>query len=228
MRLLARNIQTPKLIISARANLKMHQLVEQSPKEIGWHGLIEKTGDYEFTLKDILLFPQYVTGATVTPDEEEYANWLNTQANEHLEDFNKIRFHGHSHVNMSTKSSGVDDRYRDDLVSLMTPEDENPFYIFLIMNKKDEYTLEFYDIEKGIIFDNNEIDVTWELPNILTRVQNWANNMIKINVKEKKYPCSTTSKVSNSSTPKTAKEQLTLSEREPLAERYQSYWRDWD
>ena len=88
--------------------LKMQSLIREFDKEVAWHGLAFRGEDPEkdeYTITDILVYPQEVTGATVTSDQTKYQEWLMS----HDDDvFNNIRMQGHSHVNMATNPSSVD------------------------------------------------------------------------------------------------------------------------
>ena len=87
---------------------KMQTLIREFDKEVAWHGIAFRGDDPEkdeYTISDILVYPQEVTSATVTTDQNKYQTWLM----DHEDDvFNNIRMQGHSHVNMSTSPSVVD------------------------------------------------------------------------------------------------------------------------
>ena len=67
-----------------------------------------------YLISDILVYPQEVTGSTVTTDQNEYEMWLMKQEDDV---FNNIRMQGHSHVNMSTSPSSVDLNLYDGILS---------------------------------------------------------------------------------------------------------------
>lgn len=220
MKLLESVWKKPTIFITKKAAEKMNELVAQSPKEIGWHGVVETTNDNEYIIRDIVMFPQYVTGTTVTTEENEYFEWLDKIFRETPEIGNALRFHGHSHVYMAVSPSGVDMNYRESLTSMIMKDDENPFYIFMIMNKKGEYSLELYDKKAGIIYDEKDVKII----NEKNESSEWAECAIRQYVKEETYKCSTTSKASSSSTPKQHEtKKYTLSEQEQLAELYRRY-----
>lgn len=151
---------TPKPIVqfTPEAWLKMYTLVQHTAIEIGWHGLVERN-DNIFTIKDILLYPQKTTAVTATADDDKYPVWLMSQPDEI---FNAIRFQGHSHVNMGVSPSGVDTGYYDDILQTLTKDD---YYIFLIMNKRDEIFINIYDFAKNIIFEKGDITLSIMLEN---------------------------------------------------------------
>lgn len=145
-----------KLFYTEKAWLKQDALVREFTDEVAWHGVAKRRGedeDDEYVIEDILVYPQEVTGATVTTDQEKYQDWLYDHDDEV---FNNIRMQGHSHVNMGVTPSRVDlDLYEDFLNSL----DDDMFYIFLIWNKKGEKTVKIYDLKKNVLFETKDVDV---------------------------------------------------------------------
>lgn len=135
---------------------KMQMLIREFDKEVAWHGVAFRGDDPEkdeYYITDILVYPQEVTGATVTADQVKYQTWLM----DHDDDvFNNIRMQGHSHVNMGTTPSSVDtELYRKILEQL----DDTMFYIFLIYNKRGEKTYMIYDMAKNIMFETADVTV---------------------------------------------------------------------
>ena len=159
-----------RLIFLPVAWEKMIALIDECDKEIAWHGLVTKTNN-TYTVTDIIVFPQTVTGCTVTSDDTEYSLWL---ANQPDEIFNSLRFHGHSHVNMGTSPSGVDTSYQEDILRNL-----KDFYIFAIFNKKGDHWCAIYDLESNTAYDNADIELI--TPN--TGNTAWAKEAIKQYVK---------------------------------------------
>ena len=114
---------------------KFQALVKEFDKEVAWHGIAYRGKDEskdEYYITDILVYPQEVTGATVTTDQNKYQTWL---MNHDDETFNNIRMQGHSHVNMGVTPSGVDENLYE---SILAQLDDTMFYIFMIWNKKND------------------------------------------------------------------------------------------
>ena len=135
---------------------KMQTLIREFDKEIAWHGLAYRGEDPEkdeYTITDILVYPQEVTGATVTTDQTEYQTWL---FNHEDDVFNNIRMQGHSHVNMSTSPSGVDTSLYERILDQL---DDTMFYIFLIYNKRGDKTYKIYDLAKNVLFETGDVEV---------------------------------------------------------------------
>lgn len=213
----------PLVIFTEEAYTKMQKLVDYSKDEIAWHGFVQKSPKYANTylVYDILVYPQYVTAATVDPDEEEYAKWLGEVMDKYNDEFNNMHFHGHSHVNMATTPSGTDRTFREELTVNLKKGD---FYIFLITNKKEDINLEIYDKENDILFETKDIDWYVGDPEILVNSTTWAKEQITQNIKKEKKKCSTTSNPWNSSTRKNAPNKYTASELEQWAPPYANYW----
>lgn len=125
---------------------KMRMLVDSSSDEIGWHGTVVKDGN-KFLITDILIYPQVVTGATVTPDQKEFEEWKDSLSDEQ---FNTLDFHGHSHVNMGVSPSGVDDKFQDDI---MSQAGEDTTKIFMITNKKGDLFVRVYDVPSNTVYE---------------------------------------------------------------------------
>ncbi len=137
--------------------LKMQTLVREYDKEIAWHGIAMRGDDKskdEYIITDIIVYPQEVTGATVTTDQTEYQTWLY-----HLDDevFNNVRMQGHSHVNMGVTPSAVDTNLYE---SLLAQLDDTMFYIFIIWNKRNEKTIKIYDLAKNVLFETQDVTVS--------------------------------------------------------------------
>jgi len=115
--------------ITPEAYNKMYALVTEFEDEVAWHGTVTRDGKNEFTIEDVLIYPQEVTGSTVITDQKAYAEWLYEFDSE---TFNKIRMQGHSHVNMGVTPSGVDNTHRQGILDQL---EEGMFYIFMIWNK---------------------------------------------------------------------------------------------
>jgi hypothetical protein len=211
-------VSKPVVAFTAQSWLKMVTLVDQVDTEIGWHGIVEcdKEQNY-YTIRDILVYPQTVSGATVTTDAQTYGEWLM-----HFEDeiFNNIRLQGHSHVRMGVTPSGVDDFFYD---SILKNLDQDDYYIFLIINKYNTFNIWIYDYSRNTIYDKDDISVI-----VLGRggdIASWANRQIAQNVSK----FGTTAKkddakkdnitVFPSNTDKTAKPSLTAEEKD-LIDRY--------
>jgi len=124
-----------ELRFTSIAYSKMCYLLGCSDTEVGWNGVTEKVSDELYIIKDILVYPQEVTGATIRSDDAKFGLWEQSLPDDI---FYNLRMFAHSHVNFSPEPSQLDvevqkDKYKDLVV-------DNDFYIFLIVNKKFHYT----------------------------------------------------------------------------------------
>ena len=162
------------LSISENAYKKMRALVDTSKEEVGWHFLAHKISKAYYEITDVIVFPQKTSAATVTTDDVKYTKWLIEWDDEI---FSQIRGHGHSHVNMGVTPSATDIDYQNNM--LQNLED---FYIFLIINKRDDIYAVIADAEENVVYDCK--DITVELPYSVD-FNNWAQEQLAIYVDKK-------------------------------------------
>lgn len=133
---------------------EMCALIDHFNTEVAWHGLVNRIDKTHFQITKIMIYPQTVTGATVNTDQAEYTKWLYAHNDE---EFNAIRFQGHSHVNMGTTPSGVDMQNQWDVIDQLGPED---YYIFMIWNKSRSYNVRVVDMADNVIYSGDDVKVT--------------------------------------------------------------------
>jgi hypothetical protein len=139
--------------LTLEAYRKIVALVTNFSSEVGWHGAVSRSGENEFVIEDIFVYPQEVTGSTVNTDQILYSEWLYSLDDEN---FNKIRMQGHSHCSMGVSPSGVDDTHRQHILNQLEPE---MFYIFQIWNKSLSVHTLIYDMQKNILYEDDDVDV---------------------------------------------------------------------
>lgn len=146
-----------ELIYSPVAFAKQTVLVQSFTSEVAWHGVVvrDKNNMHKFYVKDIIVYPQEVTGSTVNTDQEKYTNWL-YQFDE--DTFNEIKMQGHSHVNFDVHPSGVDTTHQEQIINELLNE-KDMFYIFVIWNKKFEKFVNIYDMKNNAFYDTSDVDV---------------------------------------------------------------------
>lgn len=143
----------PNIFITPGAYVKMRKLVDDTATEIGWYGIVNKYPGLNevYVIEDIIVYPQKVTGATCVQDDDkmfEFEMSLTTTQVNHK------RFHGHSHVNMRVTPSGVDEQFYQDILSQV-----NDYFIITVTNKRNEYTVRFYDVANNILYSDLPIRV---------------------------------------------------------------------
>lgn len=153
------------LFFTCEAWFKIQSLVRDFSGEVQWSGVVEHVDRYSWLVTDILVFPHEVTSATVTSDQVKYEEWINS-----LDDdtFNHLRFHGHSHVNFSVSPSSLDMQVRQNVVGQISPRDDEAYYIFIIINKKNEVSGEIYDVKNNMLFGTSDINIQVLINNNLT------------------------------------------------------------
>lgn len=174
-----KEVEKAKLYFTPEAYCKMTTLIKGCEKEIAWHGIVDRNEEGAYIISDIMMYPQEITGATVTSNDEKYPMWLMQQPDEI---FNRIRFQGHSHVNFGATPSGVDTTLYANM--LQTLED-NDFYIFFIMNKRSEYWVQIYNLAENIVYDKNDVDMAILFADGSTTME-WFGAQSRDNIVEKK------------------------------------------
>lgn len=150
------------LIFTKKAYIKMYALVNKFTTEVEWHGTVRRINENSFEVTDVLIFPHEARATTVTSNQEEYNEWLDSLDDE---TFDSLRFHGHSHVDMPVSPSSTDNTYRRCVLNNFGIPTSNTdfFYIFLIANKKGNMNVEIYDLQNNASYSNDEIDLIMQL-----------------------------------------------------------------
>ena len=152
---LAEKTVKPTIKIPSDIWLTMQSLVAQSSTEISWHGMVDRNIETNtYFIYDILVFPQINTRASTTTEQNEYSKWMTDLLSDSFFKIEDLRMHGHSHVNMPVYSSGIDDKYQEDLLSQITDGD---YYLFLILNKMHEIYALLYDYRTQILYTKEDM-----------------------------------------------------------------------
>ena len=212
----ARSLTPPTIYISANAYVKMRMLVDQMSTEVGWYGTVTKCPGLQetYVIEDILVYPQKVTGATCEQDETKMFDFEMSLTTEQV---NSKRFQGHSHVNMGVTPSGVDEQFYQDLLTQVTD-----YFIICITNKKNDYTVRFYDVANNILYTDLELKVLLDdgtdTNNWFTLVKDQVANKSIVTVDPNK-PGNFKGSIFDTGDTKSSKE---------LAKEYDKRYYDWD
>ena len=212
----ARSLTPPTIYISANAYVKMRMLVDQMSTEVGWYGTVTKCPGLQetYVIEDILVYPQKVTGATCEQDETKMFDFEMSLTTEQV---NTKRFQGHSHVNMGVTPSGVDEQFYQDLLTQV-----NDYFIICITNKKNDYTVRFYDVANNILYTDLELKVLLDdgtdTNNWFTLVKDQVANKSIVTVDPNK-PGNFKGSIFDTGDTKSSKE---------LAKEYDKRYYDWD
>lgn len=165
--------------------MKITTLLREFSKEVAWHATAYRIpGDKdEYLIKDVLVYPQTVTSATVDMDVENYAQWIMDNIDD--DRFNNIRCQMHSHVHMSVFASGTDIQHQEEILEQLG---DNDFYIFMIWNKRHDVYMRIFDIQKNILFETG--DISWAVLEDTVGLSRFLEDAKKM-VKEQTYAPST-------------------------------------
>jgi len=109
-----------------------------------------RDGTFEYLIYgDLLIQKQQVTAATVDVDALDMALMVDKHAQDHPEQH--LACWWHSHVNMAPSPSGTDETQMYEYAK------SNPFYIMLITNKKGDYGIEVWDMEREVVYDKSDL-----------------------------------------------------------------------
>lgn len=156
--------------ITPKAFMKMQTLIVGYDKEVGWFGTVERTDD-GFRVKDILVFPQYTSGAYIDDEREdplEFRKWLDTLDDE---TYRSRRLWGHSHVNMGVSPSGTDKNMFKDFSESNKAAVNNRFAITMIINKKMDMYWWAYDHDANKEYKDKDINIIFEIEDGLSQLQ---------------------------------------------------------
>ena len=146
----------PSIVITEKAFNTMWHIVDQSSEEVGWLGIVNREGSM-FFIEEILLFEQEVSAGTCEISPDGLAKVTEELIAAHPDDpelLNKIRFWGHSHVNMGTSSSTQDDDQMEEFA-----ENGCEYFIRAILNKNGRMEFTVFLYEEGIEFSDCEWSV---------------------------------------------------------------------
>lgn len=162
--------------------MKTTALLREFSKEVAWHATAYRIpGDNdEYLIKDVLVYPQTVTSATVDMNEEQYAKWLMEGIMAEDERFDNIRCQMHSHVNMSVFASGTDSQHQEEILEQLGEDD---FYIFMIWNKSLNVYMRVFDMQKNILFET--ADCEWAVLDDTIGLSKFIADAKKIVVEQK-------------------------------------------
>lgn len=146
-----------KVVFSPAAYVKMTTLISKQSKEVGWNGIVTRRSDYEFYIEDILVYPQKVTGSTVDSDELEVEKWYKSLPED---DFKRLRFHGHSHVNMGVTPSSTDETMYEKYTEMLNVK--TGFYIFMILNKNLANYIKIVDYKTNGVYFKSDVELSVE------------------------------------------------------------------
>lgn len=135
----------PTVFFTDTAWAKLWQLIDVCKKEVGWFGTVEEFDNGDFLIEDIFVPEQEVTLAETDIKSEAMAQ-LALDLEMRGIDSTKLRYWGHSHVNMAVSPSATDE---DQIAEYL---DDVEWFIRGIHNKRGEQKIDVYDVNAGFIY----------------------------------------------------------------------------
>lgn len=136
-------LKSPVLNFTGKAYAKMMSLVSSFTTEVAWYGIVRRESESLYHVEDILVHPQYVSGGRVQDADEEYSKWLvNIWKQGDL--FERMKLHGHSHVNFQAAPSSLDIQNYQERTEQMNG---SGLKIFMIWNKRNEFWISILDYD---------------------------------------------------------------------------------
>jgi len=175
----AEQMEKAILVISPLAFAKIVSVVGGFNTEVAWYGLTSRIAPDKphFLLRDIVVYPQTVTGSTVVMENEDEF-WKSMSE----EDALNMRFHGHSHVNMACTPSTTDMDHRQAELRLL-PRDS--YQIFMIWNKRLEFTTAIYDCANNVQYENADVEVVIGTEDLTWNSSDYCEELKKVVVEKK-------------------------------------------
>lgn len=178
------NGRSPVVLFTPKALNDMYILVDESPEEIGWLGLVEPLGQ-NFVVHEIFLPKQEVSVACTEFSTDGIMNVYSQlmRRRDGAKLTNSLRFWGHSHHTMGTDPSGQDDQQMEEF-----KENGCDYFIRAILNKEGKISISIFFYALNISL----IDIPWSVLHQFSSrdLASWKRE-IKKKVAEKTYPKST-------------------------------------
>ena len=136
--------RAPRVFYTPAVFDTLWSLISICTQEVGWLGYVEDTPLGDYLITDLYVPAQTVTGTETDIDPSELAT-LGYELMQAGKDPGKLRYWGHSHVNMGVAPSGQDERQIDEYLV------DCPIFIRGIYNKRGEVKVDVFDREKEIV-----------------------------------------------------------------------------
>lgn len=131
----------PIVFYTPLAWVKMHRAIEMCSDEVGWLGTVDVVEGVGYLIEDIFVPEQKVHGAETEILPEAMAELACS-----LEHPDKLKYWGHSHVNMGVTPSGQDEDQTSEYL------EHTDFFIRGIYNKKGDQKVDVFDMTSEIVY----------------------------------------------------------------------------
>ena len=135
--------EPPTVYFSDYAWAQLWTIVAYCKDEVGWYGLVDEL-DGDFLITELFVPEQEVSGVT-TDIEPEAMGKLAAEIEAAGKDSSKLRYWGHSHVDMHVRPSVTDEEQIEEYL------DHCDWFIRGIHNKKMESKIDVYNIKYNVI-----------------------------------------------------------------------------
>lgn len=138
---------SPRVLMTPDAYKAMCLYVEIGPLEVGWQGTVSRTPKGDFIIEKTYLLDQDVTGVETELSADarfKLAFELSEKGDDGIDEANRMRFWGHSHVRMGTGPSGTDERTMEQF-----EREGCPWYVRGIFNKLGRGSFTIFLYEQG-------------------------------------------------------------------------------
>lgn len=144
----------PMVYFTNKAQRTIDYVVAESDDEVAWLGTVSELENGDYCVEEIFIPEQEVSAATVDISADAMGKLVNDLMDMGL-DPNTLRYHGHSHVNMSVGPSGVD---QDHIAEYLEGVD---WFIRSIHNKKGDKRIDVFEKFNQRVINCVDSDV-WE------------------------------------------------------------------
>jgi len=119
--------------------------VQHCTKEVGWLGMVTKLDNGDYLIDKIYIPEQTVSGAETDISADAMAA-LAAEIFAEGDDPSRLKYWGHSHVNMGVGPSGQDETQVEEYL------DSHSVFLRGIYNKRGESKVDIYDRTQGVVF----------------------------------------------------------------------------
>ena len=171
-------MKSPIVFFSDFAWAQLWNIVDICEKEVGWFGLVEELEGGNYMIEELFVPEQEVSGTTTDIEPEDLAK-LVEQLESEGKDSSKLRYWGHSHVNMDVRPSGTDEDQIEEYL------DHCEWFIRGIHNKKRSSKVDVYNVEAGLV--HQCVENGRYMPPLSAEDYAMLKTTIELNVKSKIY-----------------------------------------
>ena len=142
---LVKTHRIPQVFYTDLAWNKIWHFVDMCDKEIGWLGIVSITDNGDYVIDDVYLPEQVVTGTTTDIESDAVGN-LAVELECAGIDSSRLRYWGHSHVEMAVSPSGTDEAQVSEYLEHCN------YFIRGIYNKKRDTKVDIFNVDRCLVY----------------------------------------------------------------------------